>query len=370
METGARQRHGCCQEGHRTWNGEGSGGEGRDEVMADSGDRPGADAAAGERELIARLTRRRVASGLSQAHVARLMQTSQPAVARLESGRHDVALSTLTRYAGALGLTLDVLEDTAGQAGSSTAASVAAGTGRAGQVPAGQPPGAVSPGAAGGPTGRPGHGSVSVTQTPGQPDRDHVLTWRQRKVLQVIMDFAEERGYPPSMREIGDAAGLASTSSVAFQLATLQRKGYLHRRPQAVEVRLPGDPARPEPGREQDETAETPGVPVISLPPGRIGEGPLFTFRVLGDSMSGAGIIDGDLAVAWERPSAEGDGLRDGDLVAVDIDGEPRVRTYEDSDGQVILSPRNPAFMPAIADEKDPVRGRVIAILRGARPAA
>ena len=172
------------------------------------------------------------------------------------------------------------------------------------------------------------------------------------------------------MREIGDAAGLASTSSVAFQLATLQRKGYLHRRPQAVEVRLPGDPARAEPSREEDETAEMPGVNFFPLPPGRTGEGPLFTFRVFGDSMSGAGIIDGDLAVARERPSADGGGLRDGDLVAVDIDGERGVRTYEHSDGQVTLSPHNPAFMPTIADEKDPVRGRVIAILRVDQPAA
>jgi len=209
-----------------------------------------------------------------------------------------------------------------------------------------------------------------ITQRPGQPDRDHVLTWRQRKVLQVINDFAEERGYPPSMRQIGAAAGLASTSSVAFQLATLQRKGYLHRRPQAVEVRLPGDPARPELGREQDETAETPGIPVIPLPPGRPGEGSPFMFRVLGEAMSGAGIIDGDLAVARERPSAEGGGLRDGDLVAVDIDGGKGVRTYSNCDGHIILSPHNPAFMPTGADEKDPVLGRVIAILRADQPAA
>ena len=110
----------CCQGGHRECKGEGSRAEGRDEVMANSGsgsaanadlDSAGqADAAARGRELITWLTRRRAASGLSQAAVARLMQTSQSAVARLESGQHDVQLSTLTRYAGALGLSLDFVE--------------------------------------------------------------------------------------------------------------------------------------------------------------------------------------------------------------------------------------------------------------------
>src|ERR1700690_1002959 len=105
------------------------------------------------------------------------------------------------------------------------------------------------------PRGRPGRkprGSVPaiVADVPDKPDPDHVLTWRQRKVLQVIRDSVQKRGYPPSMREIGEAVGLTSTSSVSYQLSTLQRKGYLHRdvgRPRTVEVRLPGHPAiRPE----------------------------------------------------------------------------------------------------------------------------
>src|ERR1700752_1646780 len=111
------------------------------------------------------------------------------------------------------------------------------------------------------PKGRPGRkpkGSVPVVipETPDKPDPDHVLTWRQRKVLQVIRDSVQKRGYPPSMREIGEAVGLTSTSSVSYQLSTLQRKGYLHRdvgRPRTVEVRLPGSPAiRPEQNRELD----------------------------------------------------------------------------------------------------------------------
>ena len=100
--------------------------------------------------------------------------------------------------------------------------------------------------------GRKPKGSVPavVTEMPDQPDPDHVLTWRQRKVLQVIRDSVQRRGYPPSMREIGEAVGLTSTSSVSYQLSTLQSKGYLRRdagRPRTVEVRLPGHPAvRPE----------------------------------------------------------------------------------------------------------------------------
>src|SRR5437773_2874962 len=105
------------------------------------------------------------------------------------------------------------------------------------------------------PKGKPGRkpkGTVPtvVTEMPEHPDPDHVLTWRQRKVLQVIRESVQRRGYPPSMREIGEAVGLASTSSVSRQLSTLQSKGYLRRdagRPLAIEIRLPGHPAvRPE----------------------------------------------------------------------------------------------------------------------------
>src|ERR1700726_2712505 len=111
------------------------------------------------------------------------------------------------------------------------------------------------------PKGRPGRkpkGSVPsvVAEIPDKPDPGHVLTWRQRKVLQVIRESVQRRGYPPSMREIGEAVGLTSTSSVSYQLSTLQRKGYLRRdigRPRTVEVRLPGHPAiRPEPSPEDE----------------------------------------------------------------------------------------------------------------------
>src|SRR6185437_3621749 len=128
--------------------------------------------------------------------------------------------------------------------------------------------------------GRKPRGSVPVPvpDLPDQPDPDHVLTWRQRKVLQVIRESVQRRGYPPSMREIGEAVGLTSTSSVSYQLSTLQNKGYLRRdagRPRTVEVRLPGHPAvRPEPAFDDDSamditSQEAAYVPVV----GRIAAG-------------------------------------------------------------------------------------------------
>src|SRR6202451_693363 len=173
------------------------------------------------------------------------------------------------------------------------------------------------------PKGRPGRkpkGSVPVVipETPDKPDPDHVLTWRQRKVLQVIRDSVQKRGYPPSMREIGEAVGLTSTSSVSYQLSTLQRKGYLHRdvgRPRTVEVRLPGHPAvRPEQSTSASADTElsadgmdiasqeatyvplvgriAAGVPITAdqqvedifpLPPQLVGEGSLFLLKGAGD---------------------------------------------------------------------------------------
>ena len=191
---------------------------------------------------------------------------------------------------------------------------------------------------------------VVIPETPDKPDPDHVLTWRQRKVLQVIRESVQKRGYPPSMREIGEAVGLTSTSSVSYQLSTLQRKGYLHRdvgRPRTVEVRLPGHPAvRPEPGREEPEVGRRfPGIDIPSqeatyvplvgriaaggpilaeqsvedvfpLPRQLVGEGTLFLLKVAGDSMINAAIADGDWVVVRQQPVAE-----NGDIVAAMLDG-------------------------------------------------
>ena len=227
--------------------------------------------------------------------------------------------------------------------------------------------------------------------TPGKPDPDHVLTWRQRKVLQVIRDSVQKRGYPPSMREIGEAVGLTSTSSVSYQLSTLQRKGYLHRdvgRPRTVEVRLPGHPAvRPEPGQDESATSSVPGldipsqetiyVPLVGriaaggpilaeqsvedifpLPRQLVGEGTLFMLKVAGDSMINAAIADGDWVVIRQQQVAE-----NGDIVAALLDNEATVKTFKRSDGHVWLIPHNPAYTPILGDEAS-ILGRVVAVLR------
>src|SRR6516164_8390499 len=241
------------------------------------------------------------------------------------------------------------------------------------------------------PKGRPGRkpkGSVPVVvpETPDRPDPDHVLTWRQRKVLQVIRDSVQRRGYPPSMREIGEAVGLTSTSSVSYQLSTLQRKGYLRRdigRPRTVEVRLPGHPAiRPEQGIDEEpvmdiasqEAAYVPmvgriaaGGPILAeehiediFPPPRqiVGEGTLFLLKVVGDSMINAAIADGDWVVVRQQPVAE-----NGDIVAAMIDGEATVKTFQRKSGHVLLLPHNPSYEPIPGDEAT-IRGKVVAVLR------
>jgi repressor LexA len=246
------------------------------------------------------------------------------------------------------------------------------------------------------PKGRPGRkpkGSVPVIipDTPDKPDPDHVLTWRQRKVLQVIRESVQKRGYPPSMREIGEAVGLTSTSSVSYQLSTLQKKGYLHRdvgRPRTVEVRLPGHPAvRPEPGREEEDATDIPGIDIPSqeaiyvplvgriaaggpilaeqsvedifpLPRQLVGDGTLFLLKVAGDSMMNAAITDGDWVVVREQKVAE-----NGEIVAAMLDGEATVKTFKQSDGHVWLIPHNPAYTPILGDEAT-ILGRVVAVLR------
>jgi repressor LexA len=251
--------------------------------------------------------------------------------------------------------------------------------------------------------GRPGRkpkGSVPmvVPVTPDKPEPGHVLTWRQRKVLQVIRDSVQRRGYPPSMREIGEAVGLTSTSSVSYQLSTLQAKGYLHRdagRPRTVEVRLPGHPAvRPELDIEDEESAEIPltggdipsqeaayvplvgriaaGGPILAeqqvedvfpLPKQLVGEGTHFLLKVSGDSMINAAIADGDWVVVRQQPDAE-----NGEIVAAMVEGEgaegaATVKTFKKSDGHVWLIPHNPAYTPILGDEAT-ILGKVVAVLR------
>ncbi len=223
-----------------------------------------------------------------------------------------------------------------------------------------------------------------VRDLPDGPPDETGLTPRQRKVLEVIRDSVERRGYPPTVREIGEAVGLTSTSSVSHQLAMLQKKGFLRRdpsRPRAVDVRLPGETAAA--NAVQDEAAERAArpvpayVPVIGriaaggpvlaeqavedvfpLPRELVGSGTLFMLKVVGDSMVDAAIADGDWVVVRQQPNAE-----NGDIVAAMIDGEATVKTYKRRDGHVWLLPHNEAYSPIPGDDAV-VLGRVVTVLR------
>jgi repressor LexA len=227
-----------------------------------------------------------------------------------------------------------------------------------------------------------------VRELPDGPMDETGLTQRQRMVLEVIRDSVQRRGYPPSMREIGEAVGLTSTSSVSHQLRALQRKGYLRRdpnRPRAVEVRVPGaTPVRTEPdsyeavGGQETSTQPAPayvplvgriaaGGPILAeeavedvftLPKQLVGEGTHFLLKVTGDSMIEAAIADGDWVVVRQQPVAE-----QGDIVAAMIDGEATVKTFKRKDGHIWLMPQNPAYEPIPGDEAS-VLGRVVAVLR------
>ena len=234
----------------------------------------------------------------------------------------------------------------------------------------------------------PGTTDAVVKDLPDGPADESGLTPRQRKVLEVIRDSVERRGYPPTIREIGEAVGLSSTSSVSHQLATLQRKGFLRRdatKPRAVDVRMPGEAAAANAAADlvRDEAAEraarpTPAyVPVIGriaaggpilaeqavedvfpLPRELVGSGTLFMLKVVGDSMVGAAIADGDWVVVRQQPNAE-----NGDIVAAMIDGEATVKTFKRRDGHVWLMPHNEAFSP-IPGDTALILGRVVTVLR------
>lgn len=234
------------------------------------------------------------------------------------------------------------------------------------------------------------------------------LTRRQQDILRLIRQAVADRGYPPSVREIGERVGLASPSSVAHQLRTLEAKGYLRRdpnRPRALEVIVPEDPAQP------DTSASAPAIPLrspASSPPlvdapaateygdvaadvmspatyvpvlGRIaaggpilaeqaveavfplpreltGEGELFLLKVSGDSMVDAAICDGDYVVVRRQSVAE-----NGEIVAALLDDEATVKTFKRKDGHVWLLPHNPAFQPIPGDSAR-ILGKVVSVLR------
>ncbi|MCZ3390259.1 MAG: transcriptional repressor LexA [Actinomycetia bacterium] len=216
---------------------------------------------------------------------------------------------------------------------------------------------------------------------PDGPVADDGLTQRQRLVLQYIHQSISERGYPPSMREIGDAVGLTSPSSVKHQLASLERKGFIRRdpnRPRAIEVRLPDNAESAvdltDSGNATPAAAYVPvvgriaaGGPILAeqviedvfpLPKQLVGDGQLFLLKVVGDSMVDAAICDGDWVVVRQQPTAE-----NGDVVAAMLDGEATVKTFKKRDGHIWLMPHNADYEPILGDDAVIV-GKVTAVLR------
>lgn len=206
---------------------------------------------------------------------------------------------------------------------------------------------------------------------------DHHLTDRQREVLEMIDQSMRERGYPPSVREIGEAVGLTSPSTVHSHLNTLQRLGFLRRdptKPRAIEVRwdpnsgavLERRPARYIPlvgdvAAGTDVLAQENVEEILPLPSDFTGDGELFMLHVRGDSMIDAGILDGDFVVARVQPTAE-----KGDIVVAGLPGEEAtVKTYTRKGNKVILQPSNPRLQPMEFDASDvTIYGKVVTVLR------
>ncbi len=211
-----------------------------------------------------------------------------------------------------------------------------------------------------------------------EPDGRPPLTERQQVILEMIHAHVEEHGYPPSVREIGDAVGLSSPSSVHAHLATLEERGYLRRnpsQPRAMELARDLDTdldVRPASGRNVPLVGEiAAGGPILAeerveamyaLPKELVGDGSLFMLRVRGDSMIEAGVFDGDLIVVREQANVE-----QGEMCAALIDGEATVKFFRRTrDGQVFLDPANEAYepIPVTAENDARIMGRVVTVLR------
>jgi repressor LexA len=210
-----------------------------------------------------------------------------------------------------------------------------------------------------------------------EPGEHEPAGWQRRRIVRFVREFTEHEGYPPTLREIGVAVGLAP-SSVHYHLSVLQDGGHMTRgtgRPRTAVARcLPT--ARPTEGGE----VQVPligriaaGVPILAeemvedrfwLPRRLVGEGTLFMLKVTGDSMTGAGINDGDLVVVREQQSAI-----NGEIVAAAVpsgggsEAEATVKTLQCVNGLVWLIPQNPAYAPIPADEIT-IFGKVVAVLR------
>lgn len=234
-------------------------------------------------------------------------------------------------------------------------------------------------------------GGSRVSELPDGPPDASGLTPRQQRILAHLSEFIERRGYPPSMREIGQAVGLTSSSSVAHQLKVLEEKGFLKRdpnRPRALEVFLPGMMAARRALSSADETSfDITGVgdampaatyvPVVGriaaggpilaeervedvfpLPKQLVGEGQLFLLEVVGDSMVDAAICSGDYVVIKQQSTAA-----NGEIVAAMIDGEATVKTFQRKGDQIWLLPHNVSYEP-IDGTHATILGRVTAVLR------
>ncbi len=251
-----------------------------------------------------------------------------------------------------------------------------------------------------------------IVELPDGPADSDGLTTRQRQILVMIRESIDERGYPPSVREIGEAVGLTSSSSVSHQLKSLEKLGYLRRDPNRPRAMVVADPATPLPANlgdggslnsdtshsdsksssaptlrvvTEDPAAEADsrvrsgpalvpmvgriaaGGPILAeqeveavfpLPRDLVGDGELFMLRVSGDSMIDAAICDGDWVVVRSQATAE-----NGEIVAALLDNEATVKTLKRRDGHVWLMPHNPAYAPILGDDAT-IMGKIVSVLR------
>jgi len=214
-----------------------------------------------------------------------------------------------------------------------------------------------------------------LSELPDGPVDENGLTPRQTKILLAIKEAMETNGYPPSMREIGEAAGLSSPSSVKYQLEALESKGWIRRDPsrgRALEVLTPGDERFED--IKPERTHNVPlvgriaaGGPILAeqnveevfpLPASLVGEGDLFMLKVVGDSMIDAAICDGDFVVIRSQKDAN-----KGEIVAAMIDGEATVKTFSKKSGQIWLLPANDNYQPIDGNQAE-ILGVVTAVLR------
>lgn len=208
-----------------------------------------------------------------------------------------------------------------------------------------------------------GTGAAGVPDTP--------LTARQRRIVEYISETVRERGYPPTVREIGEAVGLTSSSSVHAQLANLERRGLLTKDPtkpramtlaeprlEGVIVPLVGRIAAGAPVMADEHVEE-----YLTVPMGFAGEADHFALRVRGDSMIDAGILDGDVVVVRSGEAAD-----ERDIVAVLLPGpaedEATVKRLHFDKGRAMLVPENPALEPFEMDPEGRILGTVVAVLR------